>query len=363
MKDKISTLQIFSLVWQIILSCGIGIITYITIFTVKQDSWISIIISCFLGLIPVFLYLYLMKFRPDMNFIELNEYLFGKVIGKIINTIITSLIAFYIMLYFYDLTNFITSQYLHKTPNLFIVFIFLIPIIYLLVQGLTVIGRTSFILFIFGITLLVLTLFGLIDKIDLNNFKPLLESGVENVFSTSLLIVPYTSLPLILLLSIPKKNIVDDNKLNKRVIGAYFIGFLIVFLAVFFVIAVLGPELALLYQYPEFHVLKRVSIIGFIERVESTLSLRWIFYMFTTVVFGLYFIMQYIKTTFKVKKKNKLNIISAIISIVLLVSSIWMFQSNTQSNTAILKIIPYFLYIFNLGIILLVVIRTKTKRY
>ena len=59
MKDKISTLQVFSLCWQIILSSAIGIITYITIFTVKQDGWISIIISCILGLIPIILYLYL----------------------------------------------------------------------------------------------------------------------------------------------------------------------------------------------------------------------------------------------------------------------------------------------------------------
>lgn len=363
MKDKISTLQVFSLCWQIILSSAIGIITYITIFTVKQDGWISIIISCILGLIPIILYLYLMKFRPEMNFIELNEYLFGKIFGKILNSIIVILIASYIILYFYDLTNFITSQYLHKTPNIFVIFIFIIPIIYLLLQGLNVIGRTSFILFIFGLILLILTIMGLIGQVDINNFKPVLENSFGDIFNTSLTIIPYTSLPLIMLLCIPHKNIIDANKLNKRVIIAYLMSFIILLLALIFVISVLGPELALLYQFPEFHVLKRVSIGGFIERVESTLSLRWIFYMFTTVVFGLYFIMQYVKTTFQVRKKNILNFIVIIISIILLMASNWIFKSNTQSNAMILKVIPIFLSVISLGTIIIMFIRIKTKRY
>lgn len=362
MKNKISTLQIFSLCWQVMLSVNIGITNYISLFSVKQDGWISIIISAILGIIPVILYLYLMNYRPEMNFTDLNEYLFGKIGGKIVNTIITILIAFCVVLYFTNLNSFITSQYLHKTPTLFGIIIFSIPVIYLLNQNLTTIGRTSFILFIFGIILLILTLFGLIGQVDFTNFMPILEHDINNIFNTSLLIVPYTSFSVILLLSIPKKNIVDSEKLNKRVLTAYFTSFIVVLMAVFFVVGVLGSELAQIYQYPEFHVLKRISIGGFIERVESTLSLRWIFYIFTTLVFGLYFIKQYIKTTLKVKTEKKLNVIASIVGIILLLSSNWLFSSNTESNMMILKVIPIFLYIINLGTIILMIIRTKTKR-
>ena len=173
MKNKISTLQIVSLIWQIMTAANIGIITYITIFNIGQDGWISIIISSVLGLIPVCLYLYLMKYNPNMNFIELNEDLFGKVLGKIINTILAALIIFCVMLYFNNLSNFITSQYLHKTPNLFGITIFMIPVIYLVTQNITVIGRVSFILFIFGVILLLLTIFGLVGQVDLTNFSPI----------------------------------------------------------------------------------------------------------------------------------------------------------------------------------------------
>lgn len=362
MKNKISTLQIFSLLWQIMTAANIGIITYITIFNVRQDGWISIIISSILGLIPLCLYLYLMKYNPNMNFIELNENLFGKVLGKIINTILALLIIFCIMLYFNNMSNFITSQYLHKTPNLFGIVIFMIPVIYLAIQNITVIGRVGFILFVFGVFLLLLTVFGLINQVDLSNLTPIMEHSWKDVFNTSLLTIPYTSLSTILLLSIRKNDIVDSKKLNKRVFIAYAISFFVIFLALFFVISVLGPELSLLYQYPEFHVLKRISVGGFIERIESTLSLRWIFFIFTTLVFGLYFIKQYIKTTFNIKRTRNLNIIISLVTIVILISSNWMFSSNTESNMITLKVIPIIITVINLGITLLAFLRIKTKR-
>lgn len=363
MKNKISTLQIFSLLWQIMTAANIGIITYITIFSVRQDGWISIIISGILGLIPLFLYLYLMKYNPGMNFIELNESLFGKVLGKIINTTLAILIIFCIMLYFNNMSNFITSQYLHKTPNLFGIIIFMIPVIYLSIQNITVIGRVSFILFMLGVILLALTVLGLINQVDLSNFTPIMEHSWKDIFNTALLTIPYTSLPTILLLSIRKNDVEDSKNLNKRVYIAYGVSFFVIFLALFFIISVLGPELSLLYQYPEFHVLKRISVGGFIERIESTLSLRWIFFIFTTLVFGLYFVKQYIKTTFNIKKIKNLNIIISLIAIVILISSNWMFSSNTESNMMTLKVIPIIIACINLGITLLAVIKTKTKRY
>lgn len=362
MKNKISTLQIFSLLWQIMTAANIGIITYITIFNVRQDGWISIIISGILGLIPLCLYLYLMKYNTNMNFIELNEDLFGKVLGKIINTILALLIIFCIMLYFNNMSNFITSQYLHKTPNLFGIVIFMIPVIYLSIQNITVIGRVGFILFVFGVILLLLTVLGLINQIDFSNFTPTMEHSWKDIFNTSLLTIPYTSLSTILLLSIRKNDIADSKNLNKRVLVAYAVSFFVIFLALFFVISVLGPELALLYQYPEFHVLKRISVGGFIERIESTLSLRWIFFIFTTLVFGLYFIKQYIKTTFNIKKTKNLNIIISLVAIIILISSNWMFSSNTESNMMTLKAIPMIITVINLGITTLAFIRTKTKR-
>ena len=67
MNKKITVLEMSSLTWQLMLSSGIGIAAYVAFFSVKQDAWIAIIISGILGLIPLFIYLYLMNYKKDLN--------------------------------------------------------------------------------------------------------------------------------------------------------------------------------------------------------------------------------------------------------------------------------------------------------
>lgn len=361
MNKKITTLEICSLTWQFILASVIGITTYITFYSVKQDAWISLIISGILGFIPLLIYLYLMNYREDLNFFSLNEYLFGKKIGIVLNSIITIVVCVCVIIYFFSLTNFINSQYLNRTNNLLIITILLIPVLYLLLQDLKVIGRTTFVIFIFSLILLFFSITGLINQVDINNIKPIMESGFSNIFITSLKLVCYTVFQLILLLSVPKNNVVNNKKLNKSIIITYILAYLTSILIIFIISSVLGANLTLIYQYPEFHILKRISIGGFIERVENTLSLRWIFYMFTLVVFGLYFIKQYINTTFKINNKISKFIIT-IISIIMLYLSNLIFKNNTEANYILLNIFPFILYSTMFFIIVIMFIKAKTKK-
>ena len=167
---------------------------------------------------------------------------------------------------------------------------------------------------------------------------------------------------LILLLSIPKNNILNNKKFAKSILITYFLVYIIAALVIFIIISVLGSNLALIYQYPEFHVLKRISFGGFIERVESTLSLRWIFYMFTIVVFGLYFIKNYISVTFNIKDKVKIKIIISFISLVILMLSNWIFKNNTEGNYVLLNVLPIILYSTIFLTIIAMLIKTKTKK-
>lgn len=362
MNKKITSLEVCSLSWQFILASVIGITTYITFFSVKQDAWISLIISGILGFIPLGIYLYLMNYRKDLNFFELNEYLFGKKLGKFFNSLMALIVSVCVTIYFFSLTNFINSQYLNKTNNLLIITILIIPVLYLLLQDLKVIGRTTFVIFTMSIVLLFFSIAGLVNQIDINNIKPIFESGFKNIFTTSLKLVCYTVFQLILLLSIPKNNITNSKKVNKSIIITYIIAYLTSILIIFTITGVLGGNLTLIYQYPEFHVLKRISIGGFIERVENTLSLRWIFYMFTLVVFGLYFIKQYLKTTFKIKKDKTNKIIISIISLIMLYTSNLIFKNNTEANYILLNIFPYVLYSTMFLTIVIMFIKAKTKK-
>lgn len=362
MNKKITVLEMCSLTWQLMLSSGIGIAAYVAFFSVKQDAWIAIIVSGILGLIPLFIYLYLMNYKKDLNFFSLNEYLFGKTIGKIINTVIAVIVTICVIIYFFNLTNFISSQYLNRTNNILIIAVLMIPVIYLLLQDLKVIGRTTFILFLFSLILLFFSIFGLLGQVNLNNIKPIMENSFTNIFITASKLICYMVFQLILLLSIPKNEILNNKNFNKSILKTYIFVYIIMTILFFIIISVLGSNLALIYQYPEFHVLKRISIGGFIERVESTLSLRWIFYMFTIVVFGLYFIKNYISVTFNVKSDSKIKIIITLISLTILILSNWIFKNNTEGNYVLLNILPAVLYLTIFLIIIIMLIKAKTKK-
>lgn len=361
MKEKISTLQLGAISWQLILSSCIGITPYVLFYKLKQDSWIAVILSFILGFLILGLYLYIWGKMPEKNFFEKTEALFGKALGKLINFIIIFANTYMAIVYFYSITGLIRSQYLIKTPTFFILIILIIPTIFLITQKLEVIGRASFVFWIIGITLFILTLFGLTSQLDISKIFPILENNNYNIFNGTLLTIPYTLFIMLGLMSIPKDNIIDKQKLNKRMVAFYIIAFICILLGFLFIIMCLGGDLAKMYQYAEFQVIKMVSLVGFIERVENFLSIRWIFYMFTTAIINLYFIKVFCKHTFKIKKSG--NILISIITIICFILSKWLFPNNTIGNKMILNIIPWVLYPIYLGIPLIMAIIIKAKKF
>ncbi len=356
---KLSTLQYCSLEYFLILSNNVGLTTYILFNNAKQDSLISIILGTILGLIPLSIYLKIINAKPELNIFEKIEDTFKT--GKIINLILTLGIAFLIAINYNNLINFISSQYLSKTPQIIISLSFLPAIIYILNKGTTVIGRTIFILLIISLLLLLLTILGLIWQIKIENIFPILENGIKNPLICSLIYVTFNTTPLFLLTVIPKNDILDKEKLNKRIIITYFLGNLVVLIIFFLTLSVLGANLANLYQYPEYDVLKKISLIGFIERTESIISLRWTFYVFTVTILGILFITKYIKHTLKIKNEKTNKKITLIISTIIVLWGKFIFQENIKFNKFTYKKLPIISTILLILIPILISKNVKNK--
>ena len=356
---KLSTLQYCSLEYFLILSNNVGLTTYILFNNAKQDSLISIILGTILGLIPLSIYLKIINAKPELNIFEKIEDTFKT--GKIINLILTLGIAFLIAINYNNLINFISSQYLSKTPQIIISLSFLPAIIYILNKGTTVIGRTIFILLIISLLLLLLTILGLIWQIRIENIFPILENGIKNPLICSLIYVTFNTTPLFLLTVIPKNDILDKEKLNKRIIITYFLGNLVVLIIFFLTLSVLGANLANLYQYPEYDVLKKISLIGFIERTESIISLRWTFYVFTVTILGILFITKYIKHTLKIKNEKTNKKITLIISTIIVLWGKFIFQENIKFNKFTYKKLPIISTILLILIPILISKNVKNK--
>ena len=356
---KLSTLQFCAIEYFLILANNVGLTTYILFNNAKQDGLISIILGTLIGLIPLSIYLKIINTKPELNIFEKIEDKFKT--GKIINLILTLGISFLIAINYNNLINFISSQYLSKTPQIIISLSFLPAIIYILNKGTTVIGRTIFILLIISISLLLLTILGLVWQIKIDNLLPILEHGIKNPLICSLIYTTFNTTPLFLLTVIPKNDILDKEKLNKRIIITYILGNLVVLIIFFLTLSVLGTNLANLYQYPEYDVLKKISLIGFIERTESIISLRWTFYVFTVTIMGILFISKYIKHTLKIKNKKTNKKITLIVSTIIVLWGKFIFQESSKFNKFTYTKLPIISALFLILIPLLITKKVKNK--
>lgn len=356
MKNKLSTLQICTIAYSLILSNNMGITTYNLFHHAEQDCLISIIIGTIIGIIPLFIYLKIINYKQELNIYQkINEKL--PIIGKIINLIIAITITYLTALCYFNITNFISSQYLTKTPSLIISIAFLPAPIYLLNKGLTVMGRVSFILTLTGIISVFITIISLIWQVNILNIFPILDEGIKRPLINSLIYICYDITPLFLLTSIPMNNIIDKEKFNKRIIITYIIANTIIFILFFLIISILGVNLTKLYHYPEYDILKKISLVGFVERVESLLSIRWIFYGFITSIFGIYYLKEYIKSSTKIKNDK---IIIYTLTIFIGIMSNYLFKNNSKANLFIYNTLPHIITITL--IILPIIILTKLKK-
>ncbi len=356
-RKKLRSLEICCLYYFIIRASFLGVTSSNLLHLAKQDAWISILVGTLLGLIPLGLFLYISNRYPNDTIFSLNKKLFGNLIGRIINFILTFGVSISVIVTFYNLIGFISSQYLNKTPTLAIAIMFFIAITYILTKGLTIIARTHVVLLYFGVLLFLLASFGLMRESAFENVKPILEFGWSPVLKGSMSYIAFNILPLFVLSSIPKNNVFQTKHYNRNIIITYFISSATLLATIFFIISVFGPHLALLYQYPEYHSLKLISLSGFITRVEGVIALHWLFDLFAFIVIGLYFVLQFLKDDWKLPDKAS-NPVIYIFSILLIFAVEHIFKNNTIANFITLHLAPFICFGFFFCIPLIIFLMT-----
>lgn len=359
MNSTIRNLEFNILMIFVMFSSIIGIALNSYISSCYNDAWFAPLIGMFIGIIPVLINLYIINYKTNLDINEKNNFLFGK-FGKIINLLLASCIVFNAMVDYYNLTNFVSSEYLYNTPQIFISLIFTIPILYLFIKDIRIICRVGNILFFMSIIVYFISLFGLLSQVNLSNLMPVLRNGIEPTILGAFKHVSYIVLPTFILTIIPKDYIRKNEKFNKRFIITYILGSILTIIVVFVVMAVFGIELSLLYQYPIFNILKRITFIEIFARVESLLAIEWIFYIFLSIVLCYYYLRKTIENTFNIK--NKLFYI--ILVFILLYLSPRIFYNTTIAIDFVQSIYPIIngIFLFILPLIIAIKIKFTKKK-
>ena len=334
-----------SLMMMLMFSCFLGILDASCFNIAGVDSWMIPILGTIVGFPILILYLYIYNYRKDLNLNYLNIYLFGKKYGRLFNVIILLFVMTFTMITFWNLTSFVASQYLYDTPQWFIDIIFIATTFYFFSKSERTIFRSSLILIYIVLFLYLVSFLGLMDKISINNVRPVLEHGIMPVLKGLYNYVAYVIFP-IFTLSVINRDKINKKNLNKWIIITYLVSNFLIFTMLFLLVSVFGIELATLYQYPTYHILKRVFIGGFIERLENVLSIQYIIVLFIPCAFTSYYSLKSIRDITGISK----NIFIYPILILIMFISQYIFKSNTYGEYFLIHTYPIFM-----GIILIVI--------
>lgn len=338
---KITSLEYNTMIWFIIRAAFTEITLTAILNSIRQDSWISTVIGTIIGLIPFTIYEYLKNKYPKDNYISLNKKLFKKT-GNILNIAIFIGCLIATICTFWVLVHFANSLYLYRTSSWVISLILIIPIGYGALKGIHIISKVSLILFYISVIFNLTIIIGLTGGIDINNMKPILENSPNKIIISSLIFTAFNISKAFFLNIIPKEKIINhSSKINYL---TYIITCMNIIDITISTVCIFGVDLATLYEYPAFQILKRVNILGVIDRVESILSVEGILSIFIEMTIITYYGKEIIVQNFKLKEKTNKYIIISICLITVIISNL-IFKNHELGEQIFTNYLVYIIYL------------------
>ena len=364
---KINSLSFAFIVICLINSNLLGMVIPYLIRKVKTSVVLTFLISFILGLIYIYIFLKLFNLFPNLTLSEKVEKIFSKKLSKVINTLIVLLTFLIVIIVFWRFSTFISSEYLTETPPFLISLLLAGPIFMAMFKDFDIAARCATIIIISILALFIFSRLSLLTSIKLDNYKPLITSSFKNIFKCSIFSVILEMTPLMLTLNIPKSNITNSKNLKKDLIIAYIFSFIILTSITLTIIGVLGVDVASLYTFPSYIVLKNISMLNFIKNIENFSVIFWVMFMSFTCAFGMVFIKTSLKLTFKISKQKLLNTIMIILfvlfmGIILVLLPYENFINKYKNAYVMIPFIIYSLFIITIILILIFGI-IKSKKH
>ncbi|MEG2955636.1 MAG: endospore germination permease [Clostridia bacterium] len=304
-KDLIGGLGFYSFIYFLAKSSFLGMGSFLIFQKVTRDCYISGIIGMLIGLLPLCSFIAIQNNKKGKDIIDLNINLFGKTLGSIINIILNIVVFIIAISLFFNVSLFANTQYIPETTGLYIQILIIMPIIYALSKDITEISRVSQIILIINISFYLISIFGLIPDIEISNIFPVLENKMSKIMSSAFLYTVFSVAPIFILTIIPKRKVLNSTNNGRKIMLAYIMASLIFISLMLITNLVMGSNLIGIYRYPEYMVLKKISLFKIIERIESTVALQFVFNIYISIVLALFFIKESLKKIIKNAKIQK----------------------------------------------------------
>jgi spore germination protein KB len=341
----------------------VGMGNIILVQIVKENTWLTAWISLVIGLIPIGILIKIMNYEPSLNLIDKIKKILHPILSHIVNFLIFIMITFVFIITVWNVSQFEMTKYLTEIPISFIAFLFIIPIVYSAIKGIETINRTNQFLFFMSLLIHFMITTPLIKYVEISNLKPIFADGLSPIIDGIYKFITYCFVPFIALLIIPKDCIKNKKKASRALLLGYVFTCAIMAHVFFMNMSMVGVNIASMYRYPEYYVIKKVYISSAFDNVENFLSIHWIFNLFAAQMLTMYYSKSYILNIFKIKKEKVKNIVPIVIGIITVIITCFIFPNSTSGNYFMQYYYPYLIGAPLLGIIFILLIIIMFKNH
>lgn len=284
-----------------------------------QDSWIGYLIGAGIGILFVLIYTALANLYPNMSIMEFSQEILGVGVGKVVS-ILYFTYFFHCTAYFLrQLGEFMKVHIFVETPIQAVYFIFFTIIIMGIRSGLETFARASEIFYPVILVLLFVFFVFIFPDVEITNIQPLLEYTKElpkTIYYS--LDSPYLQLVTFLMI-LP---CVVETKKNRSFFIGTISGAFVLFMVILCSLLVLGVYNTSNQQYATYIMARKISIGGFLERIEVLIALIWFVALYFKITIFFYAANLSLTQILNLKEYRSLTYPLAIIAIVYAIISV-----------------------------------------
>lgn len=356
--QKIGKLEAIALIIMISINQIFLNLSNTIIVNVGSSAWINVIVISLVAILFCLLINKLFKPFPTHDIVDISEYLGKKTLKTIIGILYILFFVFISAIILRYLTNSLKLIYFEKSPLVFLLILFLIPVVFAVRLGIKPISRVNLIFIPIVLISMIIILFSTAKDFVPQRLFPILGFGanqtfllgLNNIFTFSGIAYLYFLMPLL-------KNPADFKKvaLISTIVSSIYIFLSVICLIMMFPFIPFTDEMLSIY------LLTRLIEFGkFFQRIDAIFVLIWILSAFSFLAITLEFINRIFKKLAKLKTHKEIaySLCAIIFSLALV------FENSAEVKFMQNIVLKYFviLLVFIISLIILLLANLKVKK-
>jgi spore germination protein KB len=321
-----------------------------------HDSWIALIVASLFGGVIVLVYARLIRLLPGMDFYDMAQAVFGKIIGKIIIALMVWYAIQLSALVLRSFSEFIQIVSLMETPQLVVMVAMLLVTSYMAFSGIETLAKWVMIALALILGIVLFTMLISIRQADISNIFPILEHDFSTMGKATLILFAFPFAETVIFLTLADSIKKSDNAYKIYLSGIFIGGVVLLMLFLRNVLILDVPMLNEVY-FPSYAA-ARVSSIGEIfSRIEMSIFANFILGCIAKLSICILAAVKGVKKLFSIKNNGRtLFFVSFLI---LLVGKIQF--DNVMEMVNFSEVYPYYAMPFQIAIPILVWIGAEIK--